>query len=67
MLIEGYIRKLTPRECERLQTFPDNYSEGVSDSMRYKMLGNGWTVDIIAWIFSFLNENSEPRLENKLF
>ncbi len=45
------IRKLTPIECERLQTLPDNYSEGVSNSQRYKMLGNGWTVDVIAHIF----------------
>lgn len=43
-------RKLTPIECERLQTIPDNYSSSVSDSQRYKMLGNGWTVDVIAHI-----------------
>jgi len=54
ILIEGYIRKLTPTECERLQTVPDNYTAGVSDAQRYKMLGNGWTVDVIAHIFSFL-------------
>jgi DNA (cytosine-5)-methyltransferase 3A len=51
ILIEGYIRKLTPIECERLQTVPDNYTEGVSNSQRYKMCGNGWTVDAIAHIF----------------
>jgi len=55
VLIEGYIRKLTPIECERLQNVPDNYTELVSNSQRYKMLGNGWTVDVIAHIFSFLN------------
>ena len=44
-------RKLTPLECERLQTVPDNYTEGVSNTQRYKMLGNGWTVDVIAHIF----------------
>lgn len=54
VLVEGYIRKLTPIECERLQTLPDNYSEGVSNSQRYKMLGNGWTSDVIQHIFSFL-------------
>lgn len=43
-------RKLHPIECERLQTLPDNYTEGVSNSQRYKMLGNGWTVDVIAHI-----------------
>lgn len=48
ILIDGYIRKLTPIECERLQTLPDNYTAGVSNSQRYKMLGNGWTVDVIA-------------------
>lgn len=47
-------RKLTPIECERLQTLPDNYTEGVSNSQRYKMIGNGWTVDVIAHIFSFI-------------
>lgn len=44
-------RKLTPKECERLQTVPDNYTDCVSDTQRYKMLGNGWTVDVIAHIF----------------
>ena len=44
-------RKLTPLECERLQTVPDGYTEGVSNTQRYKMLGNGWTVDVIAHIF----------------
>lgn len=45
-------RKLTPIECERLQTVPDNYTNHVSNTQRYKMLGNGWTVDVIAHIFS---------------
>lgn len=44
------IRKLTPVECERLQTVPDNYTEGVSNTQRYKMLGNDWTVDVIVHI-----------------
>ena len=43
-------RKLTPLECERLQTVPDNYTNHVSNSQRYKMLGNGWTVDVISHI-----------------
>ena len=47
-------RKLTPLECERLQTVPDFYTEGVSNTQRYKMLGNGWTVDVIAHIFKGL-------------
>ena len=49
-------RKLTVKECERLQTLPDNYTEGVSNSQRYKMIGNGWTVDVISHIFSYLPE-----------
>ena len=47
---ELHWRKLTPLECERLQTFPDNYSEGVSNTQRYKMLGNGFTVRVIEHI-----------------
>jgi len=47
-VVDGYhYRKLTPMECERLQTVPDGYTEGVSNTQRYKMLGNGWTVDVI--------------------
>lgn len=49
-------RKLTPVECERLQTVPDNYTNCVSNSQRYKMLGNGWTVDVIAHILRGLKE-----------
>jgi len=45
-------RKLTPIECERLQTVPDNYTEGVSNSQRYKMLGNGWTVKVIEHVLT---------------
>lgn len=47
-------RKLTPIECERLQTVPDNYTNHVSNTQRYKMLGNGWTVDVIVHIFNNL-------------
>jgi DNA-cytosine methyltransferase len=49
-------RKLTPLECERLQTVPEGYTEGVSNTQRYKMLGNGWTVDVIAHILKGLIE-----------
>lgn len=48
------IRKLSPVECERLQTLPDAYTDCVSNTQRYKCLGNGWTVDIISHIFNFL-------------
>ena len=47
----GHYRRLTPIEVERLQTVPDNYTSVVIDTQRYKMLGNGWTVDVIAHIF----------------
>ena len=45
-------RKLTPLECERLQTVPDGYTDHVSNTQRYRMLGNGWTVDVVAHIFN---------------
>ena len=47
-------RKLTPLECERLQTVDDNYTEGVSNTQRYKMLGNGWTIDVISHILNHI-------------
>ena len=47
-------RKLTEIECERLQTFPDDYTSGVSSSQRYKALGNSWTVDVVTNIFKNL-------------
>jgi DNA-cytosine methyltransferase len=49
--ITGEDRLFSPLECERLQTVPDNYTSVVSNTQRYKMLGNGWTVDVIAHIF----------------
>jgi len=52
--IEGVIRKLTRLECERLQTVPDGYTNSISDTQAIKALGNGWTVDVISFIFSFL-------------
>lgn len=50
------VRKLTPIEAERLQTLPDNYTEGISKTQRYKCIGNGWTVDVIAHILNGLKE-----------
>ena len=50
-------RNLTPIECERLQTVPDNYTNHVSKTQRYKMLGNGWTVDMIAHIFKGIKDD----------
>lgn len=55
-LTEDYvIRKLTPMECERLQTLPDNYTLGISTTQRYRALGNAWTVDVVAHILSYLS------------
>lgn len=53
-LADGHyiIRKLTPVECERLQTLPDGYTEGVSNTQRYKGLGNGWTAEVIIHILN---------------
>lgn len=53
-LVDGYyiIRKLTPIECERLQTLPDNYTAVVSNAQRYKGLGNGWTAEVIIHILN---------------
>ena len=54
-----YVRKLTPVECERLQTLPDNYTDCVSKTQRYKSIGNAWTVDVIAHIFGALKKEQE--------
>lgn len=62
-LADGFyiIRKLTVTECKRLQTVPDTYAFPVSDTQAYKMLGNGWTVDVIAHIMSrFTGLTEEP-------
>lgn len=65
------IRKLTPIECERLQTMPDNFTQygknekgeviEISNSQRYKCIGNSWTADVIAYIFSFLKEELNEK------
>jgi site-specific DNA-cytosine methylase len=55
LVLDGsYVRRLSPVEWERLQTVPDGYTAGVSNTQRYKMLGNGWTVDVISHILSFI-------------
>lgn len=58
VLDNGRARKLTPLEYERLQTLPDGYTEGVADGHRYSAIGNGWTVDVIAFILSGLKEGT---------
>ena len=55
-LINGTVRKPTPIECERLQTLPDNYTACLSDNERRKVIGNGWTVDVIAHILRNIPE-----------
>lgn len=64
-LADGFyiIRKLTVTECERLQTVPDTYAFPVSDTQAYKMLGNGWTVDVIAHIMSHFTGLTEEPVE----
>ncbi len=58
ILIDGeyyYIRKLTPKECERLQGFPDNYTDHTSNTQRYRALGNAFTVPVIEHILRGVN------------
>ena len=55
-------RKLTPVECERLQTVPDGYTAHVSNTQRYRMIGNGWTVDVICHLF----EGMRDAVDNKM-
>jgi DNA (cytosine-5)-methyltransferase 3A len=62
-LVDGFyiIRKLTVSECKRLQTVPDWYEFPVSDTQAYKMLGNGWTVDVICHLINsiYSEENNK--------
>ena len=55
---EGF-RALTPIECERLQTLPDNYTAGFSKTTRFKLIGNGWTVEVIAHILKNIQKQQE--------
>lgn len=64
VFVNGRARKLTPIEYERLQTLPDNYTEGVSNTARYITIGNGWTVDVIAHIFLELKATGKGNSEN---
>ena len=62
------IRKLTPVEAERLQTLPDNYTEGISNTQRYKCIGNGWTVDVIAYLMQCaVSGKTEPLFKQLSF
>lgn len=72
LLENNEFRKMTPVECERLQTLPDNYSEIVSDFQRYKMLGNGWTVSVLSHIFknavklNYEEQRTSKELESRI-
>ena len=61
--ITFYIRSLTPIECERLQTLPDNYTEGISNTQRYKCIGNGWTAEVIIHILSHIDIPKDYPIE----
>lgn len=56
------IRRLTPTECARLQTVPDWYKWKCSNTQQYKMLGNGWTIEVIVHILSFLKLREKPEI-----
>ena len=50
MVADTQVRRLTPLECERLQGFPDNWTEGQSDTNRYKQMGNAVAVPVVEWL-----------------
>lgn len=58
---DKHYRYITPIECERLQTVPDNYTDCVSNAQRYRMLGNGWTVDVISHLLNGLKSQEEEK------
>ena len=65
--INNKIRKLTPLECERLQGLPDNYTADFSNTTRYKMIGNGFTVQVIKYITSFIGKKTNIKKQLELF
>lgn len=67
ILINNSIRKLTPLECERLQGLPDNYTADFSNTTRYKMIGNGFTVQTIKYILSHIGKKSPKQKQLNLF
>ena len=62
----GMIRPPSMLELERLQTAPDGYTTGVSDTQRRAMLGNGWTIDMVAHHFSTMGEPIDPAKDGRL-
>ena len=67
VLINNSIRKLTPLECERLQGLPDNYTKDFSNTTRYKMIGNGFTVQVIKYILSNIGKTKLKQKQLSLF
>jgi site-specific DNA-cytosine methylase len=64
--MEDYIvRKLTPIECERLQCFPDNWTESISNSQRYKCIGNAVNVEVVKHILTEMLKNKPPTFHLK--
>ena len=63
ILINGRIRKLTPTECERLQTIPAEFTKDYSNTTRYKMVGNAFTVEVIKYILSFYGNKKNEQLK----
>ena len=62
-MINGRIRKLTPTECERLQTIPAEFTKDYSNTTRYKMVGNAFTVEVIKYILSFYGNKKNEQLK----
>lgn len=59
ILADNLLRKLHPIECERLQGLPDNYTEGVSNTQRYKTCGNAFNVDVVAHILKAIKKHEQ--------
>ena len=57
MIATSQVRRLTPIECERLQGFPDNWTEGQSDTNRYKQMGNAVAVPVVEWLIQNICDN----------
>jgi site-specific DNA-cytosine methylase len=61
IISDPVVRRLTPVECERLQGFPDNWTEGQADSHRYKQMGNAVAVPVVEWIMARLVEQDKEN------
>ena len=57
LIVDPVVRRLTPLECERLQGFPDNWTDGQADSNRYKQIGNAVAVPVVQWIIDRMVAN----------